>query len=243
MARPTVKFHTIFSREDTRRYLLSNSLFRDLAADALEEMVDLSRIRRFSDRSLIHARGDEPDGMFSVISGNVRASISSDVGKEALLAIFEPGSWFGESSLFDGLPRPYDAHAQGSCTLLFAPRAALETLLERQPRIYRNILQLLCQRIRLSMVLLETNALLSLEGRLAHRLLMLTQSDDQSITPEVRISQEDLSQMLGITRQSISRVLKLWESEGVIERHYRGLQILDIPTLRLKATDSNLNRP
>ena len=220
-----------------RQYLLGNSLFRDLPEDALQEVVDFSRVRRVQDRTLIHARGDTPDGMFSIISGCVRATLSSGEGREALLAVMEAGAWFGESSLFDGLPRAYNAIAQGDCELLYVPKAGMESLLERRPHIYRNIVRLLCQRIRLSLVLLETNALLPLEGRLAQRLLLLTHTEDLQINPDVRLSQEDLSQMLGMTRQSISRVLKLWENEGLIERHYRGVRILDFPALRLKAAE------
>lgn len=238
MASPTVTFLTITTPGDIQRYLRQNSLFSDLPEDALREVAEFCRVRRYRDRQLIHARGDVPDGMFSVIAGSVRATTSSDEGREALLAIMEAGAWFGESSLFDGLPRAYDAHAQGDCELLFVPRSGIENLLDRRPQIYRNIVRLLCQRIRLSLVLLETNALLPLEGRLANRLLILAQAEDHSISPELRLSQEDLSQMLGMTRQSINRVLKLWESEGIIERHYRGLRILDFPALRRKITDN-----
>lgn len=238
MASPTVTFLTIATPADIRTYLRKNSLFSDLPADVLEEVAGFCRVRRFGDRQLIHARGDQPDGMYSVISGSVRATTSSDDGREALLAIMEAGGWFGESSLFDGLPRAYDAHAQGDCELLFVPRSGIEGLLERRPHIYRNIVRLLCQRIRLSLILLETNALLPLEGRLANRLLLLAQDGGEQITPELRLSQEDLSQMLGTTRQSINRVLKLWESQKIIARHYRGLRILDFPALRRKTTDS-----
>lgn len=238
MASPTVTFLTIATPAAIRAYLRKNSLFSDLPEAALEEVAGFCRVRRFGDRQLIHARGDQPDGMYSVISGSVRATTSSDDGREALLAIMEPGGWFGESSLFDGLPRAYDAHAQGDCELLFVPRSGIEGLLERRPHIYRNIVRLLCQRIRLSLILLETNALLPLEGRLANRLLLLAQDGGEQITPELRLSQEDLSQMLGTTRQSINRVLKLWESQKIVERHYRGLRILDFPALRRKTTDS-----
>ena len=237
MASSTVTFITITSAADIRSYLQCNSLFSDLPQDVLEEVAGFCRVRRFGDRQQIHARGDQPDGMYSVIRGNIRATTSSDDGREALLAIMEAGAWFGESSLFDGLPRAYDAHAQGECELLFVPRTGIEALLERRPQIYRNIVQLLCQRIRLSLILLETNALLPLEGRLANRLLLLAQNSNKHMTADLHLSQEDLSQMLGTTRQSINRVLKLWESQGIVERHYRGLRILDFLALRQRTSD------
>ena len=233
----TVKFVTITNSADIYLYLRQNSLFSDLPEDALQEVAGFCRVRRFTDRQLIHARGDIPDGMFSIISGSVRATTSSDEGKEALLAIMEPGAWFGESSLFDGMPRAYHAHAQNDCELLFVPRSDIERLLDQRPQIYRNVVRLLCQRIRLSLVLLETNALLPLEGRLASRLLILAQIEEHSISHELHVTQEDLSQMLGITRQSISRVLKLWETQGIIERYYRGMRILDFPALRRKTNE------
>lgn len=237
MASPTVTFLTI-TPADILSYLRNDSLFSDLPNNVQEEIAGFCRVRRFRDRQRIHARGDQPDGMYSIISGSIRATTSSDDGREALLTIMEAGAWFGESSLFDGLPRAYDAYAQGECELLLVPRTGIEEVLERRPEIYRNIVRLLCQRIRLSLILLETNALLPLEGRLANRLLLLSQDGNDHINPDLRLSQEDLSQMLGTTRQSINRVLKLWESQGIIERHYRGLQILDFQTLRRRITEN-----
>ncbi|MOA09368.1 cAMP receptor protein [compost metagenome] len=147
-----------------------------------------------------------------------------------------PGNWLGESSLFDGLPRAYDAYAQGDCDLLFIPKEQLDALLKSRPELYRHFVQLLCQRIRLSVLLLECNALLTLEGRLANRLLLLSEGGEQSQRLTIRLSQEDLSQMLGTSRQSINKVLKEWEQQGIVNRNYGSITLCDVSSLKRLAS-------
>ena len=228
----TVTYVTNKSIETVLLHLRYDSLFSDLPEGVLRELAGLCKIRKVLEGEAIHYRGDEPEGMYLVITGSVRISVLSAQGREALLSIMEAGAWFGESSLFDGLPRAYDAKAQVDTLLLIVPKAELELLLAKRPALYQNIVKLLCQRIRLSLVLLETQALLPLEGRLAQRLLLLAQ-DGQHV--HVKVSQEDLSQMLGTTRQSISRVLTIWQHEGLIVRRYKGIELLNIGLLREKA--------
>lgn len=239
MASSNVKTFTISSHDERRRFIRHNPLFRDLPEETLEALVKMSRLRHLPDRALLHAKGDPPEGMYGVISGCIRASSSTAEGREVLLALMEPGSWLGESSMFDGLPRTYDAYAQGDTELLVIPRASLEELLEVNPRLYRYFVQLLCQRIRLSMLLLESNALLPLEGRLANRLLLMARNaafrHGENDQPSLRLAQEDLSQMLGTSRQSINKLLKEWEQAGIIHRHYRGITLLDLPALERRA--------
>ena len=166
----------------------------------------------------------------------MRASSSTPDGREALLALFEAGCWFGESSMLEGVPRAYHASAQGDCTLLVIPRDRLNALLNQHPELYRYFIPFLCQRIRLSTLLLEGNVLLSLEERMASRLLLLAQNALQGGTEKPRhtlgLSQEDLSQMLGTSRQSINKVLKDWEENGLIERHYGSITLCDMEALK-----------
>ncbi|MCY1284904.1 global nitrogen regulator NtcA [compost metagenome] len=235
MSGATVKGFTIPSLEDRRRFLLGNSLFCNLPEDVLDALVDMARIRQLKDRACLHAKGHMPDGMYAVLQGCIRATSCLPNGKEVLLSLIEPGSWLGESSLFDGLPRAYDAYAQGDCTLLQLPKDGLDRLLEERPELYRFFVQLLCQRVRLSLLLLEANALLPLEGRLAGRLLLLAEQGCATRTT-LRVSQEDLSQMLGTSRQSINKVLKTWEQIGLISRHYGRITLSNREALRQLAS-------
>lgn len=232
---PTVKVLTITPDFDRRAFLLRHPLFQKVPEDILAALVAMTYTRQLSDRARLHAKGDPSDSMYAVLKGCIRASSSTRDGREALLALFEEGCWFGESSMLEGVARAYHASAQGDCTLLVMPRDRLNALLDRHPELYRYFIPFLCQRIRLSTLLLEGNVLLSLEERLASRLLLLAQNALQGGTDKPRhtlgLSQEDLSQMLGTSRQSINKVLREWEVKGWIERHYGGITLCDLESL------------
>lgn len=240
MPASTVKAFTIANEAMRRDFLLRNPLFHNVPTEILEGLVEIAYVRHLPDRARLYAKGDAPDGMYAVIKGCVRASSSTADGREALLALFEEGCWFGESSLLEGMPRAYQADAQGDCELLVIPRERLNGLLDAHPALYRYFIPFLCQRIRLSTLLLQDNALLSLEERLASRLLLLAQNFLQGGTDAPRhtlkLSQESLSQMLGTSRQSINKVLKEWERSGLIELHYGSISLCDPDALKRLAT-------
>ena len=211
--------------------LQKNRWFRDLPAEAINEMVGMARLERLDDGQRLHAQGDLPDGLYGVSKGNVRISNTGADGREALLTVLAAGSWFGEISLFDGLPRTHDAHAMGATELLFIPRRDFQQLLRRRPELYPHFMRLLCARLRSSFDMLEDSALLPLAARLAKRLLMHAQHygevgrDNERLS--IRLSQETLGLMLNSSRQSINRLLKQFEQAGWVSIHYGQISILD----------------
>jgi CRP-like cAMP-binding protein len=226
-----VKGFTIGAAFDRRAFINRSPLFQSMPPDAIEALAAMSYMRQLHDRALLFDKGDRPEGLYAVIEGCIRATSSTADGREALLAMLEPGCWFGESSLLEDGPRAYRADAQGDCALLVIPRAQLLALLDARPELYRHFVPMLCQRIRMSTQIMESNALLSLEGKVARRLILLYQNALQGSSEKPRhtlpISQEDLSQMIGTSRQSINKVLKEWEMGGLVERHYGSITLLD----------------
>ncbi|HIZ51257.1 MAG TPA: Crp/Fnr family transcriptional regulator [Candidatus Pseudomonas excrementavium] len=211
--------------------LQRNRWFRDLPADCISEMVSMARLRRLEDGQRLHARGDLPDGLYGVSTGAMRISNTGADGREALLTVLSPGNWFGEISLFDGLPRTHDAHAMGVTELLLIPRTGFQQLLERRPELYPHFMRLLCRRLRQSFNMMEDSALLPLPARLAKRLLMHAQYyGDVALGNErlsIQLSQEVLGLMLNSSRQSINKLLKKLEQAGWIRIHYSQITILD----------------
>ncbi len=220
--------------------LQRNRWFRDLPEDCIHEMVQMARLRRLDDGQCLHARGDLPDGLYGVSSGAMRIGNTSIEGREALLTVLSAGNWFGEISLFDGLPRTHDAHAMGSTELLMIPRKDFQQLLGRRPELYPHFMRLLCRRLRLSFDMLEDNALLPLSARLAKRLLMHAQYYGDIVTSHeqlsIQLSQEMLGLMLNSSRQSINKMLKRLEQAGWISVHYSQISILDEAALTRLAT-------
>jgi len=224
--------------------LQHNRWFGDLPPDCISEIVAMARLRGVDDGQRLFARGDLPDGLYGICSGSVRISNTGTDGREALLTVLSPGSWFGEISLFDGLPRTHDAHAMGATELLLIPQKGFQQLLERRPELYPHFMRLLCRRLRLSFNMMDDSALLPLPARLAKRLLMHAQYyGEMAMSNErlsIQLSQETLGLMLNSSRQSINRLLKQFEQAGWIRIHYSQISILDEEALTRIATGSGM---
>ncbi len=208
-------------------------------------LVAASRVRQLAAGEALFRRGDAPCGLYAVLEGAVRISGmggGSDDGREVLLTLLEPPHWFGEISLFDGAPRTHDAMAEGGARLLHVPQAALAGLLEAHPAHWREFGLLMSHKLRLAFVALEEAASLPLAQRLARRLVMMAEgygvrrdTGQGAHRRSIAVSQEQLSMMLAVSRQTVNQNLKDLESRGVLRLNRGGLEILDLAALQLLA--------
>jgi len=106
-------------------------------------------VRRLGDGALLSTRGAPAAEWVGVASGAVRVSSVSLSGKQVTLTYVEPGTWFGDIALFDGMPRTHDAHAHGATTLLTVRKADFKDLLSQHVELYDALLRLNCRRLRL----------------------------------------------------------------------------------------------
>ena len=106
-------------------------------------------VRRVGDGAMLSARGAPAEEWCGVAKGAVRVSSVSLSGKQITLTYVEPGTWFGDIALFDGLPRTHDANAHGETTLLVVRKADFRELLSQHVELYEALLRLNCRRLRL----------------------------------------------------------------------------------------------
>jgi CRP-like cAMP-binding protein len=205
---------------DKERLIRNSVIFNGVDPAVLREVVQLSRTRRISKGALLFQQGDEGDALYGVIDGLIRISLAGEQGKELILGLMEPGDIFGEIALLDGLPRTADACAAEDSVLLVIERAQFVLLLEREGRLARHVIELLCERLRANTERLGEHAFMNLGARLARKLCALSVAhgvrDQQEITIDMRLSQTELAQMLGVTREAVNKQLKLWSREGVL---------------------------
>lgn len=190
-------------------------------AEAQAEMISASLFKQFHRGSVIHRKGDAPAGLIRVLKGRVRAGATTTTGAEFLLTTVVEGEWFGEISILDGKPRTHDAFAHDDCEIALFPVAALMGLCEKYPQVQNGLVMLLCGHCREAFKALDDFLLLSPEQRLAKRLLEI--DERQGGSNQITMSQQDLSDLLGVSRQSINKILKSWERAGIVARKYRGL--------------------
>jgi CRP-like cAMP-binding protein len=222
--------------QDPRAYrtcLQGGHWFSALPAALQDALLAAARVQRLDAGQRLFRRGDPPSGLYAVVEGAMRIGAVSEQGKEALLTLVEPPYWFGEISLFDGQPRTHDAFAEGACTLLLVPQAALLALLERQPQYWRDFALLMSHKLRLAFVALEQMSLLPAAPRLARRLLLIAENYGEGEPRRViHLAQEQLALMLAISRQTTNQILKELQAQGIVRLSYGEIEILDFARLR-----------
>jgi len=214
--------------------LATGHWYSHLPADLQNSLLAQARLRHLAAGQYLFNRGDPPCGLYAVLEGSLRISAVNEQGKEAVLSLAELPYWFGEISLFDGLPRTHDACAVGPCTLLQVPQPALLNVLDDTPRYWRDLALLMSQKLRLSFIGLEQLRLMPASVRLAHRLLMIIDGhgDIEPSRRLVQLPQEDLAAMLSLSRQTTNALLKDLQGQGIVRLGYGEIEILDPQRLR-----------
>jgi len=198
----------------------SGPWFSKLSLGLRQAILARSTVRRLPDGAPLAARGATASEWTCVARGAVRVSSVSLSGKQVSLTYAEPGTWFGDIALFDGLPRTHDADAHGETTLLCVRKVDFHELLAQHVELYDALLRLNCRRLRLMFNLIEDLNTRPLQARLAKQLLLLAKSYGIAQGEEIRIglqlAQEDLAQLLGASRQRVNQELKGFERDGVV---------------------------
>lgn len=226
-----------FANEQTRllyRQLAQNPWLASIDQTLAMKLINAGQLKSYAEGAVIHARDAKGDGLYCVVTGRIRASNFTVEGKEMVLTWLMPGSWFGEISLLDSLPRTHQTTAEQDSKLLHVSNSAYKVLVTESPDIERIFIPLLCQRIRSLFSILEDAGTLTLKQQLVKRLLFLAselgnKSGDEPAILEV--SQESLAMMLSTSRQSINKWLNELRDEGFIELQYGSIVIPNSETL------------
>lgn len=208
-------------------------IFRGLPKDVIGELAGMAVTRTIGKDQLLFQKGDEADGLYCVLSGRVRISVQSENGKEIILNIMQPGEVFGEIALMDGTVRSADASGQEQADLLLIRRRDFMALVDRSSVLARHMIDLLCRRIRWISSQVEDTAFLALSARLAKRLLLMREAVapvEGAVT--IRISQSEMGQMTGVSREAVNKVLQYWRREGWIDLAKGRISLLDEDALR-----------
>lgn len=223
----------MYPKSDLLEALSINTWFAALPLAERKAMVRAGEVTTFRAGEMLYRKGDAGASFVGLVEGAFKVSTLGEDGREAILAVMEPGNWFGESSLLDGLPRPHDVTAIHDSIVLAIGVVEFERLM-RRPAFARALGALLCSRVRVLYSLVEDAMLRSTRTRIARRLLALAHGDATMAVDaraRVTVSQEALAMMLGITRQTLSKELKVLARDGVLSLGYGRIDILSVPEL------------
>jgi CRP/FNR family transcriptional regulator, cyclic AMP receptor protein len=222
------------TKEAVRDVLRGKPWFRDLPDALVDAILSQGHIRHLTDE-IVYATGDPPNGLFALISGEIRVTQTTGEGHSALLMIASPGVWFGEAGMIDGLPRTSDAVAIGQATVLQIDPGLFHRLTLDNSQYYAAFARLVCEQYRKAMDYIVTTMSLPLPVRLAQRLVGLAHAHGREtgdgVTIDLHLSQESLAGTVAVSRQSLNRALKALEAKGMVSIGYSALTIRDVAAL------------
>lgn len=224
--------------------LRSHVWFASCSLRLQSALIECSRVVSLKPGERLFFKGDSDDALCCVLSGALKLGSFNTADDSQLLTLYvEPYQWFGEVALIDRLPRSQVAVADTASTVLVASRSLLEPWLERYPEYWRDVARLTCYRLRMTVAIMEDNATLPLDQKLARRLLMTAtnfgMNYPMSFKRHLRLPQEYLARMMGVSRQTINRALRSLANENVIVVRYADIELVDIPALAVRAGPLN----
>lgn len=232
-------------KEHIHDILMRGRWFAGLPEGLQQFLISHGQLRTLQAGQRIFSRGDAPDGLYACISGSIQVAGSTRVGqedKQTILTLIEAPDWFGEICLFDGLPRTHDATADTAATVLHVRYSACEQLFVERPDYWKPFGLLLTQKLRLMFMAMEDIALMPTPLRVVRRLLQMSQGygirakgTGMLGVRTLNVSQEKLSAMLAISRQTTNQILKQLEGEGLIALHRGTIEITNFEGLHRKA--------
>jgi len=236
---PEAKQDVATPREPTMSYaplLAEIPMFSRLSSEELEGLARLLQRRDYAKGEVIFHEGDVGTALYIVRKGEVLIRLSSEDGKEVILNLHTRGDVFGELALLDGDPRSADAVAREDAQLLVLSREDFLRFVGDKPQVAMNLLAGLSQLVRHVTQLVHDAAFLDVRARLARVLLELADSQGErgpdGVIISSRLTQGELANLVGVTRESANKWLRFFEKEGLLRNDRGKLTLVDPDRLR-----------
>lgn len=200
-------------------------LFSVLGTDELGAIERLAVTRNYPKNSVIINEGDHTDSLYVILSGKVKIFLTDDQQKEVIVAIQRAGDYFGELALLDEAPRSASVMTMEPCTLLMITRNAFERHLATEPKIAISLMRGVAERLRATTENVKSLALMDVYGRIARTLLQLAKEEEGHQVIDERLTHQDLANMVGASREMVSRIINQLRSDGAIEISGRAITV------------------
>ena len=206
---------------DYSYFLKKVPLFASLRTTDYTDLIGMTKLNKYKKGDIIFHQEDPGSTLYIIISGQVKITIDSPEGEEAILAILTDSDFFGELSLLDQEPRSANVIAMLDTETIVLHRRDFLTFLNTRQGLAVDMLAALSRRMREADNFIQDAVFLNLTARLAKRLLELGQKHgvktDRGLEIGVRLTQQDLANLVGASRVAVNMQLKLFRSEGLID--------------------------
>jgi CRP/FNR family transcriptional regulator, cyclic AMP receptor protein len=201
--------------------------FTQLSDHELDLVRSVASEKAYPKNAVVLTEGEAGDSLFMILSGKVKVFIGDEEGREIILKILGPGSFFGEMSMIDKQPRSASVTTLEMSTFLVLQHAAFEKCVEQAPSIGNMVMQVLAQRVREADRKIGTLALMDVYGRVASTLLELAVFTNGKLVVGEKLSQQDLANMVGASREMVNRILKDLSDRGFISIESKAITIIN----------------
>jgi len=220
----------------TTVYLRKIPVFAHLSEEDLELIDRIVRIKTYPKDSIIFVEGDYGSELYFVKSGKVKISKMLEDGSEKILHFLKEGDIFAEVLIFNGGEYPATAQAISDSEIGIIVNEDLEKLLKERGDITFKIIEVMAKRLRSAQYHIRDLALRDVDGRLASSLLVLAEDHGEETERghciNINLSQQQLANLVGASRETVARTLSSWKKQGLIEVEKQVIRIIDPEGLR-----------
>jgi len=185
---------------------------------------------------VLFRKGSEGNALYIIKEGSIKISLPSRDGGEVILAIFSEGDFLGEMALLDGMPRSADAVALESSEVLALNRSHFLAFLKGNEKAMKSILCSLTERLRRTDQRLEDTHFLNVSARFAKKLVELAEAfgreKGNSIVIDLNLTQTDLAGMIGTSRESVNKELRVLRQKGFVSTKGNRIFISNLDRLK-----------
>ncbi|MBC8742505.1 Crp/Fnr family transcriptional regulator [Paraburkholderia sp. UCT31] len=217
-------------------YVENNRFLQGVDVALVRELRERGRTISVKKASTVYRLAEANNGLYLVVSGSVRLAIPNQSGRELVLLHVNEGEWFGELACTDMLKRAQNAIAVVDSVLWHLPAPAIEQLTARHPIFWKFIAQIQSDHLRRFISYLGCLSEPTI-CRTIH--LLVCNAQDSSRGKVVRLPQEEMAMVLGVTRQTASRCLQELERGNMIKRGYKEIWILSLESLQKKYQEAS----
>jgi len=201
------------------------TLFAELAPADIQIIASHGVARRYSKGSILINEGDESDSVYVILEGKVKVYLSDENGKELILRIQGPGEYFGELAIIDSAPRSASVITVEPTRVSVVTRAEFEQCMRANDDVAVQLIRSLAARVRSLTENVRNLALLDVYGRVARTLLNLAEDQDGTQVVPQRLTHQEIANMVGASREMVSRIMKDLTEGGYIVIQDRRIHI------------------
>jgi CRP/FNR family transcriptional regulator, cyclic AMP receptor protein len=196
------------------------SLGRGQEIPAISKFIELCRVRSVPSKTVVIHAGDTPDALYYIVEGSVEVMIEDEDGNEMVLAYLNKGQFFGEMGLFYEQPtRSAWVRTRSTCELAEMTYQRFRQVAEENPGLLFELATQLATRLERTNRKLGDLAFVDVTGRIAHAIMDLCSEPDAMTHPDgmqIKVSRQELSRLVGCSREMAGRVLKVLEEQGLL---------------------------